>query len=71
MDAIKITVYPDDVLQIDALKAMMKAFKIKFEISKSKPYNPEFVEKIKQGDVDFTKGKGKAISLDQLDSLWK
>lgn len=33
----------------------MKALKIKFEVSKEKPYNPDFVAKIKRSDEDFKK----------------
>ncbi|MBK6362959.1 MAG: hypothetical protein IPF52_05425 [Saprospiraceae bacterium] len=32
--------------QSDALKAFLKALKIKFEFSDEETYNPEFVEKI-------------------------
>jgi hypothetical protein len=46
----------------------MKALKIKFEVS---PYNPEFVDKVLQGDKDFKAGKGKKVTLAQLNKLWK
>ncbi|HLU93837.1 MAG TPA: DUF2683 family protein [Membranihabitans sp.] len=47
MKTIKITAYTDDRNQIEALKAVMKAMKIKFEVDQDKsPYDPEFVEKI-------------------------
>jgi hypothetical protein len=50
----------------------MKALKIKFEVSKEeKPYNPEFVAKILQGDKDLKNGKGESKTLEELDSLWK
>ena len=72
MKAVNITAYTDDASQIEALKAFMKALKIKFELSKEKsPYNPEFVAKIKQGDEDLKNGKGRAVTLQELDSLWK
>jgi hypothetical protein len=55
-----------------ALVAFMKALKIKFEVPKTKsPYNKEFVAMIKQGDQDLKNGKGKKISMDELDQLWK
>jgi hypothetical protein len=58
--------------QFDALKAFAKALKIKFEISKEdENYNPEFVEKILQGDKDIADGKGKKVTLDELNKLWK
>ncbi len=50
----------------------MKALKIKFELSKNEsPYNAEFVKKIKQGDEDLNNGKGRKVTLEELDELWK
>lgn len=72
MKAVNITAYTDDASQIEAIKAFMKALKIKFELSKEEsPYNPEFVAKIKRGDEDLKNGKGRTVTLEDLDSLWK
>lgn len=73
MEAINIKAYTVDTSQIEAIKAFMKALKIKFELSKQedKPYNPEFVKKIKQGDEDLKNGKARNVTLAELDSLWK
>ncbi|WP_291099010.1 MULTISPECIES: DUF2683 family protein [unclassified Flavobacterium] len=71
MNAINITVYPDDVTQIENLKAVMKAFKIKFKVVDEHPYDPEFVKKILKGREDSKQGKGLKISLEELNSLWK
>ena len=72
MKAVNIIAYTDDTSQIEAIKAFMKALKIKFELSSEKsPYNPEFVAKIKQGDEDLKNGKGRTVTLEELDSLWK
>lgn len=73
MEAINIKAYPADTSQVDAIKAFMKALKIKFELSKEgdKPYDAEFVEKIKQGDEDLKNGKGRTVTLDEMDNLWK
>ncbi|MEA5127604.1 MAG: hypothetical protein VB074_05425 [Proteiniphilum sp.] len=72
MKSIHIKAYTDDASQIEALKAFMKALKIKFELSKEQnPYNPEFVKKIQQGDEDLKNGKGKTVTIEELDSLWK
>ncbi|KRD09076.1 hypothetical protein ASE21_14590 [Flavobacterium sp. Root901] len=38
MQAINITAYTEDDSQIEAVKAFMKALKIKFEIANIKPY---------------------------------
>lgn len=66
-----IIVHPDSDAKFEALKVFMKAFKIKFEISKGRAYNSDFVAEILQGDEDFKNGKGKKITLDELNSLWK
>ena len=72
MKSINITAYTDDASQIEALKAFMKALKIKFELTKEKsPYNSEFVKKVQQGDEDLKNGKGRKVTLEELDSLWK
>lgn len=75
MNAINITAYTQDPAQIEAVKAMLKAFKIKFKISKQKEdapnYDPEFVAKIRQGDKDLAEGKGKKITMEELNALWK
>jgi len=72
MKSVIITAYTDDESQIDALKAFMKALKIKFDLTKEKnPYDPDFVSKIKQGDEDMKNGKGRTVTLDELDNLWK
>ncbi|MFI5137270.1 MAG: DUF2683 family protein [Sphingobacteriales bacterium] len=64
--------HPANTEEINALKAFVKALKIKFEITTTeKPYDQEFVNKILQGDEDFKAGKGKKITVDELNGLWK
>ena len=64
--------HPANAEQVNALKAVLKALKIKFETtSAEKPYNQEFVDKILQGDEDFKAGKGKKMTMEELNSLWK
>jgi hypothetical protein len=64
-----IIVHPDNQDKLEALKTFLKAFKIKFEVpTKEKPYDPEFVAKILQGDEDFKKGNFKVI---KTKDLWK
>ena len=65
-----IIVHPSED-KLEALKAFLKALKIKFEIVTSKPYNDDFANTILQGDKDIKNGKGKKITLDQIDDLWK
>jgi len=71
MQTINITAYTEDAAQIEAIKSILKALKIKYEISKGKPYNPEFVAKINQSRQDYKDGKGTVISLEELNDLWK
>jgi len=68
MQTINITAYTENTSQIEIIKAVMKALKIKFELSKQKPYKPEFVEKIKKSQQQFKEGKCTTISLDDI---WK
>lgn len=70
MEAIKITAYPKDNSQIEAIKAVMKAFKIKFEIA-DKPYNVEFVNKILDAEKEIKEGKGLKVTSQEFDDLWK
>ena len=72
METVNIKAHTIDASQIEAIKAFMKALKIKFELSKEQsPYNPEFVRKIQQGDYDLKQGKGRKITIEEFDSLWK
>ena len=66
-----IIVHPGSDDKFEALKAVMKALKIKFEITKEKPYDPKFVAKIEKSREDYKNGKGRKITLDELNNLWK
>ncbi len=63
-----IIAHPNSEDKYEALKAFMKALKIKFEISKEKPYNPEFVAKIEKSREQFKKGDYTVI---KTEDLWK
>ena len=75
MKAINITAYTEDASQIEAIMAVIKAFKIKYKIStvqeKGSPYDPEFVAMIKKGEKDLKNGKGIKMTLDEMESLCK
>jgi hypothetical protein len=68
-----IIAHPTNTDTMEALKAFMKALKIKFEIQAppETTYNAEFVKTVLQGDKDIKEGKGKTISIDELNNLWK
>ncbi len=60
-----IIVHPQTEDKLNALTAFLKEQNIEFE---KESYNPEFVAKIQQGDIDFANGNYKKISLDDI---WK
>ena len=64
-------VHTETTEQENALKAFAKALKMKLEISKDKAYDPEFVEKILQGDKDIADGKGIKMTADEFKALCK
>ena len=61
-------IHPETTEQENALKAFIKALKIKFEVSKEKPYDPDFVAKIKESRKQVQEGK--TVKMD-LDDIWK
>jgi len=61
-------IHPETTEQENALKAFVKALKIKFEVAKEKPYNPDFVAKIQESRQQAKEGKTVKI---ELDDLWK
>jgi hypothetical protein len=68
MDAINFKVYPDDKEQIEAIKTILNAFKIKFEVSEGKSYSSEFVERVLLAKDEIKQGKGIKIATKDL---WK
>ena len=71
MKAINITAYTDDITKIDAIKAVLKAMKVKFEIAKAKSYNTEFVSMVAEAEAEIKKGKSTKITSTDFDKLWK
>ena len=71
MESINFTAYTEDLKQIEAIKAFMKALKIKFEVSNEKPYDAEFVNKILEADQEIKEGKGLKVTSEEFDDLWK
>ena len=69
MQTFNIKAETDDSTQIEAIKAVLKALKIKFSISKSdtKPYNVEFLKKIKQSEEDIKKGNSTTVEANDID----
>lgn len=65
-----ITIQSDDKEQLNALKAVLKALKMKFEVSQEKTYNAEFVEKIDKSRKEIQEGKGMILRMEELNSLF-
>ncbi len=63
--------HPKNKEEFSALKAFMQALKIKFEITKEDSYNPVFVEKILQGNIEIEQGKGTTLTIEELKDLCK
>lgn len=63
-----IILHPENEEQEVALMALAKAFNIKFEIS-DKPYDPEFVAKIKTSEQQFEDGDYTRIQKDDLKKI--
>ena len=59
-------IYPETVEQEDALKAFVKALKMKFEVAKEKPYDPEFVAKIERSRKEYQEGKYTRVEKEEL-----
>ncbi|MEX2591362.1 MAG: DUF2683 family protein [Anditalea sp.] len=67
-----IIVHPDNKEQANLFEQLAKALNVPFERSGEKsPYDPEFVAMIKHADQDFKAGKGRKITLEELDRLCK
>lgn len=58
--------HPETDEQVSALKAFMKALKIKFEISSKESYNSEFVALIEESRNQAIKGKVTRIAKGDL-----
>ena len=61
--------HPQNKEQLSALKAFAKALKVDFETTKESPYNPDFVNKIKQSKKQVEQGN--YITLDPDKSIWE
>lgn len=63
--------HPANENELSIIKAFFEALKIKFEVAKDSTYDPDYVDKILQGDADFESGKGRKVTIDELNKLWK
>lgn len=61
-----IIIHPETSEQENALKAFAKALKMKFEVAREKPYDPDFVAKIKQSEKEFEEGNYTTVEKKDL-----
>jgi len=64
-------VHTADIEQENVLEAFFNALKIKFEVAGERPYNRDFVGMVLQAEDGIKQGKGKKVSSEEFDSLWK
>jgi hypothetical protein len=62
---------PSNAIEVNTMKAFMKALKIKYEVAKKPPYRAEFLAKIERSRKDYKAGKGQTITIQDLKKLWK
>lgn len=62
-------VRPANEEQVHALKAFVKALKIKFEITTEEAYNADFVEKIQKSRKEFEEGKFTRVKKEDLEQF--
>lgn len=55
---------------LPVLKALAKRLGFEIEVQE-KPYNPEFVKEILQGQKDIEEGRGIKMNIEDIDKLWK
>ena len=63
-----IIVHPANAQEMSVIKTFFEALKIKFEVAKDSPYDPEFVDKIEKSRKQAAEGK--TVKID-LDDIWK
>lgn len=59
-------IQPETKEQENALKAFIKALKLKFEIRKEDSYNPDFISKIKESKKQSIEGKTVDVKKEDL-----
>lgn len=57
---------PETTEQENALKAFIKALKMKFEVTKGNPYDADFVAKIKESQKQAKEGKTTRVEKENL-----
>lgn len=61
-----ILIHPHSKEQEEIFEKMAKAFKVPYEIKEDSPYKEEFVEMVKEAEIEYQAGKGEKINLDDI-----
>lgn len=61
-----ILIHPKSKEQEEIFEKMAKALKIPYEIKNDSLYKEEFVEMVRDAEVEYQSGKGKKINLDDI-----
>ncbi|TDE10005.1 DUF2683 family protein [Dyadobacter psychrotolerans] len=61
-----LTINTEDKEVLNAVKALLKGFKVSFKEKQDAPYNPEFVAKIEKSRQEVREGKTVKIELDEI-----
>ncbi len=59
-------IHPESIEQENALKAFAKALKMKIEVAKEKPSDPEFIAKIQESRQQSKEGKVTRVKKENL-----
>jgi hypothetical protein len=57
--------------QENALKAFVKALKMKLTHTVETPYSNDFIKKMEQSKKEIKEGKGIKLEIKDIDNLWK
>ena len=56
---------------LPVLKSLAKSLGFEIAENVEKPYTPEFVKKILEGEKQIREGKGIKMTMEELNALWK
>ena len=59
-------VFPEKKKELTAIKAVLKAMNIRFEVKAESPYDADFVAKIQESRKEIAEGEGVKIDIKNL-----
>lgn len=69
----RLMVEPKNKRELLMVEKVLEALKVKYVPTEEEdaPYNPEFIAKILKGREDSKNGKGRNVTMNELNALWK